>query len=100
PSGSPPGTATERITRRRHHEAGVNTPARAPQRARRYEKVEARQAPGGSKHSGELGEGCRGVGDVARQIGERDGVEGRGWQRPLLGARSLEPGATRCAWAG
>src|SRR5207302_9445519 len=91
PAGPPPGSATKRVTRRSHHEAGVNAPAGAPQRAWRYKEVEARQTPRGPKHSGELGEGCRGVGDVAQQIGEGDGIERLRWKRQLFGACVLEP---------
>src|SRR5712691_6725132 len=57
PARPPPGNATQRITRGRHHEAGIDAPARAPQRARRHEEDDTGHTKGGTKYASENGGG-------------------------------------------
>ena len=71
----PPGCAAKHHARQRQQPARVETPCHPPCRVWRHEEIKARDGPTGSKDSCDLPQCGRRVRDVAKHVGEAQGVE-------------------------
>src|SRR3954469_13041981 len=90
---APAEEAADLVPRRRHHaprpgqhRVDVDPPERAPGSAR-YRELEACDRPTRPHDPGELGQGRSGIVDVAKEVRDREGVEGRVFEGKALRAR-------------
>jgi hypothetical protein len=82
-------TGRDRAAEHRQADSDVQLPGRAGDSCRN-EEVEHGDSAAGSHHPGELPHRCRRVVDIAKEVRERQRVEGRVLERQVLGPSFLE----------